>query len=86
MIGKIFAGAVMLWFLSACATVDVVRSKAADGFDAGLVAAEQMTCNDASVGSIKRRYANTREGFQRWVNFCFSDGAIRDEWNSVLQD
>ncbi len=32
------------------------RGAAAKAYDAGLVNAEQFVCNDASVGSIKRRY------------------------------
>lgn len=68
-----FAAVAMLMVLltlNGCAVLDVARTKAAAGFDASLVAAETVTCNDASIGSIKRKYCQTTEGCQRWKDFC----------------
>jgi len=67
-----FFGIVLLtiYMLTGCSAMSVARSKAAAGFDASLVAAETVTCNDASIGSIKRKYCQTTEGCQRWKDFC----------------
>ena len=68
----IIAGLIIL--LSGCASIDMARTKAAAGFDAVLEGAEMVTCSDASVGSVLRRYGKTAVHFTRWRDFCFGDG------------
>jgi len=82
---KILAGLAMLWFLSACTAPATVRSTVANAVDSALVGAEMTTCNDATIGAIRRKYCATQEGCQRWVNYCFSDGSIKSVWNATIK-
>ena len=58
--------------LSGCVVKDAVRAKAADAFDSGLQDSEAFICNDASIGSVKRRYGRSSERARVYEDFCSS--------------
>lgn len=56
--------------------VDNLRNKAAEGYDSALELAERIQCNDASVGSIKRRFGKTKESAELYNQWCANSGTI----------
>lgn len=60
-------------FLFGCATVDQVRGKVAGLYDQALESAETTICNDASVGSVLRRYGRSVERANEWRALCFGE-------------
>jgi len=61
--------------LTGCVT-DPVRAKVAGAYDVGLEKAEGFVCNDATVGSIIRRYGASSDRARVWKEFCFGSSAI----------
>ena len=65
--------------MAGCSTFDQsVRPKVAAVYDRALESAETTICNDASVGSVKRRYWGSKERAREWANICFSDFTLMD--------
>ena len=66
------------FFLSGCETVDTTRTlikqKGATTADQGLIDAEWLVCNAASIGSVNRRYGQTIERADTYKDFCHGDG------------
>lgn len=67
---------VLAALLAGCQSLDMVRSQAAEVYDEGLNTSIQFVCNDTSVGSIKRRFAVSKEAMDKWIKFCYGDNAI----------
>lgn len=61
--------------LTGCIT-DPIRVKVAGAFDAGLEKSEVFICNDATVGSIIRRYGVSTDRAKIWKDFCFGSTAL----------
>lgn len=57
-------------------SVDNLRDKAAESYDSALELAERIQCNDASVGSIKRRYGKSVASAQMYNEWCNNSGVI----------
>lgn len=68
-------------YLASC---DALRVQGAGFYDKTLDSSIQFTCNDTSIGSIKRRFGNSSELMNRWVKFCFGDNApveVPPDWD-----
>jgi len=65
----------LLITLTGCVT-DPVRNQIAKGYDTGLEKAEGFVCNDATVGSVIRRYGVSSDRAQTWKEFCFGSNAL----------
>ena len=61
--------------LTGCVT-DPIRAKVSGAYDVGLEKAEGFVCNDASVGSIIRRYGVSADRASVWKDFCFGQSAL----------
>lgn len=59
------------------------RSKAATAYDGGLENAMQFICNDASVGSIIRKFMVTEDTAKAWMELCFTN---RDSLQTAVVD
>jgi hypothetical protein len=64
----------LLTLLVACAPYPtysaVVAQKGAEISDQELVTARWLTCEAATVGAIRRKYANDPTGLEAWRSFC----------------
>lgn len=64
----------VLVLLSGCANIDAVKKGVAmygaTAADSALESAKWGNCEAATVGAIKRRYANDAEGLFRWQQYC----------------
>ena len=80
---KWFIIAAGLLFLSGCASIDSVKKtiamKGAEISDDALTDAVWWTCKGASIGSVQRRYGQTRDRAIMYREFCFG----QDEVNIV---
>lgn len=73
---------IMLWaaifavyvLLSGCAEYSAVKqgvaTHGAQIADEELVVARWLTCDKATVGAIRRKYANDPAGLKAWQNYC----------------
>ena len=61
---------VLALLLTSCSSV---REYGGGAYDRALNESIRFTCNDASVGAIKRRFGHTDLEMRRWVEFCFGD-------------
>ena len=50
-----------------------LRNTGGELYDRALDDAVRFTCNDTSVGSVRRRFGYTDAGVERWARFCFGD-------------
>lgn len=70
----------MVVMLAGCETLrttnQIVHTKGAEAYDESLNSSIQFTCNDTSVGSIKRRFGVSEEAMRRWLEFCYGDNAM----------
>jgi len=75
-----FVWSIVLLLLVGCATIDPtvaqVRQRAAEGYDAALDAAERIQCQDASVGSIRRRFGKSQDLMSLYNAWCRQDGVL----------
>ena len=60
--------------LSGCATLDKVAVGGAKVYDKALEAAEWQICYAASVGSVQRRWGQSKERADLYREFCHGDG------------
>jgi hypothetical protein len=72
---KLLLVALVTIALSGCIT-DPVRDKVAGAYDVGLEKAEGFICNDASIGSIIRKYGISSDRAKAWKDFCFGKSAL----------
>ena len=64
----------VLYLATGCAEIGIVRQKGAEAADYVLDASVRGTCNDSTIGAIRRRYGGSPEMLQRWAVFCFGEG------------
>ncbi len=64
-----------LLLLGACTAA--VKSRGAQVFDTALDTAIYTKCYAASIGSIDRRYMQTREGWELWYRECRGAHGLR---------
>lgn len=74
------AWSVALLLLVGCATTDPVigqlRQRAADAYDDALDAAERVQCQDASIGSIRRRFGQSQSQMDLYNAWCGQRGVL----------
>jgi hypothetical protein len=60
---------VFVVFISGCLS-NPFREQGAVVMDTMVHEAEMIICNDASVGSIKRKYGSSKAMAEKWRSFC----------------
>ncbi len=77
---KWFIITVGLLFLSSCASIDTVKKtiaiKGAEISDTALTEAVWWTCKGASIGSVQRRYGQTKDRAMMYREFCFGQDGV----------
>lgn len=58
----------LFFVLSGCVSLNNIREDAGIVYDKALEQSELFVCNDASVGSVFRRYGGER--WRQWLEFC----------------